>query len=213
MENTELPSLTGEEARVLGCLLEKSKTTPDYYPLTLKSLQAACNQKTSRNPVVDYDEETVIQTLDSLRKKGLTGTAVGGGSRVTKYKHNLQLKFELGPDDLAVICLLLLRGPLTTGEINSNSGRLFDFGSLEEVQSILQALSEGEPAFVKQIARKPGQKERRYIQLFTENEEDAEDTTEVLPETNPSLEARVEELEAKLAALQQDFDKLMEELS
>src|SRR5690625_6312761 len=145
MENQDLPQLSKEETRVLGCLIEKSRTTPDYYPLTLKALVNACNQKTSRNPVVNYDESTVIEALDSLRKKKLVGTVVGGGSRVTKYKHNMQLSFSLGHDDLAILCLLMLRGPLTGGEINTYSGRLYEFENLDEVYQLLQKLSESEP--------------------------------------------------------------------
>jgi len=208
MENQDLPQLSKEETRVLGCLIEKSRTTPDYYPLTLKALVNACNQKTSRNPVVNYDESTVIEALDSLRKKKLVGTVVGGGSRVTKYKHNMQLSFSLGHDDLAILCLLMLRGPLTGGEINTYSGRLYEFENLDEVYQLLQKLSESEPAFVKLMDRQPGQKENRYVQLFS-------DFSEVKPEeesVDQNLTERVEKLENELAELKQAFDKLMEEL-
>lgn len=125
MDNVKpLPDLSAEEQRVLGSLIEKSRTTPDYYPMTLNSLTAACNQKSSRNPVVNYDEETITLTLNQLKIKGLISTATGGSSRATKYKHNLAIAYPLLPSELAIICLLLLRGPLTPGEINSNSGRL-----------------------------------------------------------------------------------------
>lgn len=210
MENKQLPILSAEEIRILGCLIEKSRTTPDYYPLTLNSLINACNQKSARNPVVQYDEETVIEALDSLKKKKFIGTVVGGGSRVMKYKHNMQLVFSLGNDDLAILCLLLLRGALTGGEINSNSGRLYDFESLDEVYTLLQKLSEDEPAFVKKISRKPGQKENRFVHLFAEfNEEETEVETQ---EDSPELKERVEHLEQQLAKLREEFDKLLQEL-
>ncbi|MEJ5055514.1 YceH family protein [Sphingobacterium sp. MYb382] len=217
-ENQSLPILNAEELRVLGSLLEKSKTTPEYYPMTLNSLQTACNQKTSRRPVVAYEENTIIQALDSLRKRGLISTVVGGGSRVTKYKHNLAIQYPLLPQDLAALCLLILRGPLTSGEINSNSGRLFDFESLDEVQEVLNRLQEQEPAYVKLLAKRPGQKEARFVHLLGEvNEEDYDfASTASDPASNTkiqALESRVESLEEQLARLREEFDKLMEQLS
>lgn len=213
---SSLPTLTPQEIRVLGCLIEKSRTTPDYYPLTLNGLVTACNQKTSRSPVVNYSEGTVIEALDALRKKGLTGTVVGGGSRVTKYKHNMQLKYSIGIDDLAILCLLMLRGPLTVGEINSNSGRLYNFDSLDEVNELLVKLSENNPAFVQQIARKPGQKEGRFIQLFSKykEEEYGVDSEDSIPGNTSyqSLESRVESLENELTELKNAFEKLFKEL-
>lgn len=213
-----LPNLSSEEVRVLGSLLEKSKTTPEYYPMTLNALQTACNQKTSRKPVVNYDESTIINTLDSLRKKGLISTVVGGGSRVTKYKHNLAIQFPLLPQELAALCLLFLRGPLTGGEINSNSGRLYEFESLEEVQELLQKLSTDEPAYVQQLSKKPGQKEARFVHLFSPFDEEAYEEnsgSEAEPTSGKyaQLEERVQQLEQQLATLQASFDKLMEELS
>lgn len=213
---SQLPLLTAEEQRVLGALLEKSKTTPEYYPLTLNGLQTACNQKTSRRPVVNYSESTLVETLDNLRKKGLVSTVVGGGSRVVKYKHNLAIRFPLLPQELAVLCLLLLRGPLTVGELNSNSGRLYDFESLAEVQKLLDKLSVSEPNYVKQLAKGAGQKEVRYIHLLGEfNESDYEQFA--AKEVGGSalvhqLEERVSTLEEQLAALRLEFDALMDQL-
>lgn len=217
-ESKTLPVLNAEELRVLGSLLEKSKTTPEYYPMTLNGLQSACNQKTSRKPVVSYDENTIVIALDSLRKKGLVSTVVGGGSRVTKYKHNLAIQYPLLPQELAVLCLLILRGPLTPGEINSNSGRLYDFESLEEVQELLNKLSEGENPFIKSIGKRPGQKEIRYIHLLGEfNEEEFEEALSEVASENPSklkaLEERVAFLEDRLETLREDFDRLMKELT
>ncbi|EEI90328.1 hypothetical protein HMPREF0765_3915 [Sphingobacterium spiritivorum ATCC 33300] len=215
MENKSLPQLSAEELRVLGSLLEKSKTTPEYYPMTLNGLQTACNQKTSRKPVVNYDEPTIIAALDALKKRGLMSTVVGGGSRVTKYKHNLAIQFPLIPSDLAVLCLLILRGPLTAGEINSNSGRLYEFEGLEDVQEHLNKLSEGEIEYVKQLPKRPGQKEVRYVHLLGEvNEEDYDE-----PVNNGAQQSQVKELENRVLVLEEqlqqlraEFDSLMQEL-
>jgi len=213
MDNVKpLPDLSAEEQRVLGSLIEKSRTTPDYYPMTLNSLTAACNQKSSRNPVVNYDEETVTLTLNQLKIKGLISTATGGSSRATKYKHNLAIVYPLLPSELAIICLLLLRGPLTPGEINSNSGRLYEFESIEEVLEQLQKLSDDEPAFVKQLAKKAGQKEARFVHLLGEQ---VEMTTEMENITAPAfntteLENRIEKLESEVQELKELVNLLMD---
>lgn len=215
MENNALPELSREEIRVLGSLIEKSRATPEYYPMTLNALKSACNQKSSRNPIVDYDEEIISITLDALRKKGLVSSVIGGGSRVAKYKHNLLLAFPLNPEEAAVLCLLMLRGSLTAGEINSNSGRLYEFDGLDEVNAVLEKLTEKAPGFVKQIGKKSGQKEGRYVHLFSDYLEEENETSTLL-ENNDSkvvaLEARIEILEAALATLRNEFDKLMMEL-
>src|ERR1700744_4919176 len=161
-----LPQLDDAELRVLGSLMEKSKTTPDYYPMTINSLTAACNQKTSRKPVVQYDEQTVMLAINNLRKRGLVSTATGGTDRVVKYKHNFAIVFPVIPAEVAIICLLILRGPQTPGEINTNSGRLYEFDSIEEVQEMLDKLASGETPYLKQLPRRPGQKEVRYIHLL-----------------------------------------------
>lgn len=209
-----LPDLSAEEQRILGSLIEKSRTTPDYYPMTLNSLMAACNQKSSRNPVVNYDEETVALTLNSLKIKGLISTATGGSNRVIKYKHNLGIVYPLVPSELSILCLLLLRGPLTPGEINSNSGRLYEFESIEEVLEQLQKLSEEEPAFVKQLPKKAGQKEARFIQLLGDQAEIIE-TEQAPPQTtifqpNEELENRVLKLEQEVEDLKELVNLLMD---
>lgn len=217
-ETNNLPILSAEELRVIGALLEKSKTTPEYYPMTLNALQTACNQKTSRRPVVSYDENTIIEALDTLRKRGLVSTAIGGGSRVTKYKHNVAIQYPLIPQDLAALCLLILRGPLTPGEINSNAGRLFDFETIDEVQEVLNRLQEHEPPFVKQLPKRPGQKEVRYVHLLGEvNEEEYESLSNANEGTSTSriqaLEERVATLQEQLITLRKEFDDLMQQLS
>lgn len=211
MENVSLPQLSQEEQRVLGALMEKARTTPEYYPLSLSGLVTACNQKTSRKPVVSYDESTVIQTIDRLRKLGLVNTETGGGSRVTKYKHTMGIVYPLVPAQLAALCLLLLRGPLTPGEINSNAGRLYAFEDLDEVQNVLDQLSQNEPPFVQQLPKRSGQKEARYIHLLGEVDWSEESASPSSVNTS-ALEERLATVEAELAALRAEFNALMEQL-
>ena len=168
MESAQtLPVLNAEELRVLGVLMEKSKTTTEYYPMTVNAITLACNQKTSRKPVVQYSEQTVVLTLDALKRKSLISTATGGSSRAIKYKHNFAIVFPVTPQEVAIICLMILRGAQTPGELNTNSGRLFEFESLEELQSVLERLAGAEVPYVLQLPRKAGQKEMRYIHLLS----------------------------------------------
>ena len=209
-----LPVLDATEQRVLGALMEKCRTTPDYYPMTLNSLTAACNQKTSRKPVVNYDEETVVLALNSLKKRGLVSTATGGSSRVVKYKHNFAIAFPVLPSEVAVICLLLLRGPQTPGEINTNSGRLYEFESIEEVQEVLNKLADSSMPYVLPLPRRAGQKEARYMHLLggTPELDEEELPDEPARKSVGELEARVAILEQELAQLKAEFEKLMKEL-
>ncbi|RFZ85390.1 DUF480 domain-containing protein [Mucilaginibacter terrenus] len=208
-----LPVLNDTELRVMGSLMEKSKTTPDYYPMTLNSLTAACNQKSSRKPVVEYSENEVTIALDTLKRKGLISTATGGSSRVIKYKHNFAIVFPVVPAEVSILCLLILRGPLTPGEINSNSGRLYEFENLDEVQSILEKLAGGDVPYVEQMPKRPGQKEVRYRHLLggTVPADDAID--EPVRRGSTDLESRLSKVENELAELKEAFDKLMKELS
>lgn len=209
-----LPILDAVQIRVLGALMEKCKTTPDYYPMTLNGLAAACNQKTSRKPVVQYDETTIISALNSLKIAGLTSMATGGSIRSVKYKHNFAIVFPVLPAEVAIMCLLFLRGPQTPGEINTNSGRLYEFESLEEVQQILEKLANESPAYIKQLPRRPGQKEVRYMHLFGENASEIEEEylNEEQPKANNDLAERLTKVEEELAELKANFDKLMKEL-
>jgi len=211
-----LPKLNAEEIRVLGSLMEKSRTTPDYYPMTLNSLTAACNQKSARKPVVQYNDDTVMRTLDSLKKRGLISTATGGSSRTVKYKHNFAIVFPVVPAEVAVICLLLLRGPQTPGEINTNSGRLYEFESLDDVQEVLEKLSSVDLPYLTQLPRRSGQKEARYMHLLGENldipEEDEPENTTTANSSVAKLETRVTRLEEELATMRTEFDMLMKEL-
>ncbi|KQC02235.1 YceH family protein [Pedobacter sp. Hv1] len=214
MDMTKLPVLDAAQIRVLGALMEKCKTTPDYYPMTLNGLAAACNQKTSRKPVVQYDDSTITNALNTLKIAGLISTATGGSIRNIKYKHNFAIVFPVLPAEVAIMCLLFLRGPQTPGEINTNSGRLHEFETLEEVQQVLEKLANEEPAYIKQLPRKPGQKEVRYMHLFSGNIEAFEEEyiAKESPKSNNELEERLTKVEEELAELKTNFDKLMKEL-
>lgn len=209
-----LPILNAEELRVLGVLMEKSKTTPEYYPMTINAITAACNQKTSRKPVVQYDEQTVILALDTLKRKSLISTATGGSSRSIKYKHNFAIVFPVTPQEVAIICLLMLRGAQTPGELNTNSGRLYEFESLEDVQSVLERLSDPEMPYLLQLPKRAGQKEMRYVHLLSGTpdltQEDSIDDNYSRPASD--LEQRLAKVEEELAIMKADFDKLMKEL-
>ncbi len=210
-----LPVLTDTELRVLGALMEKARTTPEYYPLTLNALVTACNQKTARKPVVDYDEATVINSLDSLKKKGLIYRVTGGSSRAIKYKHNFAVMFPLVPAEVTVIALLILRGPQTPGEINTNAGRMYEFETLDEVQQILDKLAADELTYVQQLPKRPGQKEARYAHLLGGEVQFSDEDLEVSTgktTSSSNLESRVTALEQELAELKENFDKLMKEL-
>nr|WP_121272995.1 YceH family protein [Pedobacter schmidteae] len=211
----KLPILDAVELRVLGVLMEKSKTTPEYYPMTINAITVACNQKTSRKPVVQYDDQTVVLALDSLKRKSLISTATGGSSRSVKYKHNFAIVFPVLPQEVAVMCLLILRGPQTPGEINTNSGRMYEFETLEEVQSVLERLSDPEMTYVMQLPKRAGQKEVRYVHLLGGlpdlTQLDAQDDINSRPASE--LETRLIKVEQELAELKEAFDKLMQELS
>jgi len=156
------------EARVLGSLVEKQVTTPEYYPLTLNSLTLACNQKNNRTPVTSYDETAVAQALETLREKNLAYVFYGSTSRVPKYKHVLPEVMHLSQPELALICVLLLRGPQTPGELATRGFRLYEFSGLEEVESTLNSLISREPdALVTRLPRQPGQKEARFAHLLS----------------------------------------------
>lgn len=214
METSQtLPVLDAAELRVLGSLIEKSRTTPDYYPMTLNGITTACNQKTSRNPVVQYEEAIVMDALNSLKKRGLISTATGGSSRAIKFKHNFAIVYPLIPQELALLCLLMLRGPLTPGELNTNSGRLYEFDTIEEVQQYLDKLATEQPAFITQLPKRPGQKEARYAHLLQGEPQLTDDWGDEPAHTRTGgLDARITQLEEELAALRAAFDELVKEL-
>jgi hypothetical protein len=159
-----IDTLTGPEQRVLGCLIEKKFTTPDQYPLTLNALRLACNQSTNRDPVVNYDEETVRDAAQRLARYGLARLASGHTSRATKYRHLAEEALGLSREQLAVLAVLLLRGPQTPGELKGRTERIVQWPSLAEVELVLAALIER--AFAQRLDRRPGQKEERFAQIL-----------------------------------------------
>ena len=190
------------EVRVLGALLEKDLTTPEYYPLTLNALQNACNQKSSREPVVNYDETTVAQGLELLRQKQLVLKVSGAGHRVEKYAHRLGETLNLGRRELALLCVLMLRGPQTVGELRSRTERMHPFNDMEEVERVLESLAAREPDPLAAPAPRG-----RWRHLWS-SAEDAEDA-EAAPESSvprSSLEQRVEQLEHEVEDLRRQME-------
>jgi uncharacterized protein len=196
--------LTPVEARVLGSLVEKEITTPEYYPLSLNALANACNQKNNREPVTSLDEDQIRQALHGLEDDGLAGPARGTESRVTKYEHRMQEVFNFTRGEVAVVCVLLLRGPQTPGELRGRAERMHRFEELSDVQATLQRLMQREPPLVKVLPRQPGTKEARYAHLL------AGDVVEAAPSTTfvESGASTTAELEAEVAALRQEVAEL-----
>ncbi len=160
--------LSAEEVRVLGCLIEKERTTPEYYPMTINALVAACNQKTNRNPVVEYDELTVEQTIRSLDDKGIIGLTRASGGRTLKYLHKAEDAYEVDSEQLAILAVLLLRGPQTPGELRSRTERYFSGEQpLDKVEVLLNDLMSRSGPLVERLPREPGQKENRFRTLIT----------------------------------------------
>ena len=196
-----MDDLTPIQTRVLGCLMEKKETTPDQYPLTLNALRNACNQKTSRYPVVSYSEGEVGHTLRELEALDLVREE--WGARVPKYQHLANKALNLHSQGIALMATLMLRGPQTLNELKINSHRLFDFGDLDDVQFALGHLLEREPPFVAALPRQPGQKEGRYAHLLSGEPDIPEPSRpSTMASSSPGLEARVTELEAQLEELQ-----------
>ena len=199
------------EVRVLGALTEKDITTPDYYPLSLNALVNACNQKNNRDPVMSVDEDAVRQALSSLQEKRLAGPAGGADSRVTKYEHRLQEVFNFDRREIAIICVLLLRGPQTPGELRGRADRMYHFETLEDVQSTLQRLMDREPPLVAALARQPGTKESRYMHLFSGEPSEAllAPLTRTVPEESDT--SRMAALENELSSLRSEISELRRE--
>lgn len=210
-------TLNSIETRILGCLLEKERITPENYPLSLNSLIAACNQSTNRDPVVSYDEKTVEAGVDSLRGKKLATMTLGAGSRVPKYRHNLPDYFDLDQREIALLCVLLLRGPQTPGEIRSRAERLQFFDSLEQVESFLTNLTQGDDPLVRVLPPGPGQKEKRYVQLISGEPVlpaalAGEMSYDVPTRENPD-QNRIEALENEIVVLKEQLRQLREEFA
>lgn len=202
--------LNDVEVRVAGSLVEKQLTTPDYYPLTLNALVHACNQISNRDPVVSYDERTVEEAIDSLRRKNLVYVFYGSESRVPKYKHMMREVFELSPPELAALCVLMLRGPQTLGEIRGRAGRMHEFADLAEVESALDALARRNEPLVTRLPRRAGQKDARYAHLLAGTPAEAEPGTEAeaAPAARASAGERVARLEAEVERLRSEVAEL-----
>jgi len=204
------------EARVLGSLVEKDVTTPDYYPLSLNALVNACNQKNNRDPVMNLDEDPVRQALNTLQAKRLAGPTSSADSRVTKYEHRLQEVFNFTRGETAILCVLLLRGPQTPGELRGRTDRMHHFEDLTEVQSSLQRLMQREPALVRVLPRQPGTKESRYKQLLSGDVEDlAADVpagTSFVPR-GAANDDRIARLEDEVANVRKEVADLKQQLA
>ncbi|MBI5074943.1 MAG: YceH family protein [Nitrospirae bacterium] len=209
------PVLDDREIRILGCLIEKELTTPEYYPLSLNSLTNACNQKSNRNPMVSYEETIVQEALDRLQSKGLARKTLTAGSRVDKYLHTILDKFDLSKPEMVVLCELMLRGPQTAGELRSRAERMTPFENLDKMDETLRGLTEHAPALVIQLPREAGRKERRFMHLLSgsrstaASDADQSDAPSALPlrsdERLSLLEEEIEKLRTELKELKQAF--------
>ena len=208
-------NLNQTEVRVLGSLIEKDITTPDYYPLSLNALVNACNQKNNRDPIMTLDENSVRNALGSLQEKRLAGPAGGADSRVTKYEHRLQEVFNFDRREIALICVLLLRGPQTPGELRGRSERMYRFETLDDVQSTIQRLSDRQPLLVRVLPRQPGTKESRYVHLFVEDTWPTEAyPPHLAPEPRAASDSsRLAALESEVSSLKKEIVELKQQLS
>jgi uncharacterized protein YceH (UPF0502 family) len=194
------------EVRVLGALIEKEITTPDYYPLSLNALVAACNQSSNRNPVMSLDESAVAQAADSLRDKNLVHLVERGESRVNKYRHVVYETLNLGRPAIAVMCAMMLRGPQTPGEVRNRTNRLYDFSSIEEVETTLNSLMSGEPPLITRLPRQAGQKEVRYAHVLSGEVRTTEPEADAEPDRISKLEQEVEALKRQFAEFRKQFE-------
>jgi uncharacterized protein YceH (UPF0502 family) len=206
--------LTEPEVRVLGALIEKDSTTPEYYPLSLNALVNACNQKSNRDPVMQLDEDAVRDALDGLQQQRLAGPARGADSRVTKYEQRLQEVFNFTRPEIAVLCVLLLRGPQTPGELRGRAERMHRFETLDDVQSALQKLMQREPPLAKVLPRRPGTKESRYAHLLAGDvvEANAPEQAGTAVERNPADAGRIARLEEEVVELRRELGEVKDQL-
>jgi uncharacterized protein YceH (UPF0502 family) len=198
------------ECRVLGSLLEKEITTPEYYPLSLNALLNACNQKSNREPIMNLDEAAVREALHSLEGQSLVRSVSPADSRVAKYEHRLQAAYNFYRHETAILCLLLLRGPQTPGELRGRSERMHSFEDLNAVQSSLQHLMKREPPLVKALSRQPGTKETRYVHLLSGDVERWESPSVVQPNTDVASldEEKIKKLEEEMVTLRNEITEL-----
>ena len=200
--------LNASEVRILASLIEKDMTTPEYYPLSLNSLTNACNQKSNRNPIVSYDEDTVVRGLGQLQEKGLVRKTLTSGSRVNKFLHAVLDQFDLSRQEMAIICELMLRGPQTVGEVRSHTERMATFEILEEVESTLQGLAQHDPPLTLKIPRESGRKECRYMHLFSGGLETLHDFTEEPAAIQVSAEEKIMKFEEEITMMRSELEEL-----
>lgn len=205
--------LSETEARALGALIEKDITTPDYYPLSLNALVNACNQKNNREPVMNLTEEDVRAALDGLQSHRLAGPARGADSRVTKYEHRIQEVFNFTRPETAVLCVLLLRGPQTPGELRGRTERMFQFEHLDDVQSALVKLIERDPPLVRMLPRQPGTKESRYMHLLSGDVELQSLEPPRKTQTVNSENERLTRVEEELSILHNELEAIKRQLA
>jgi len=211
--NLSVNPLSQTEARVLGALIEKDIATPDYYPLSLNALVNACNQKNNREPVTNFDEDQVRHALDGLHSQNLAGPAAVSDSRVTKYEHRLQEIFNFTRGEVAILCVLLLRGPQTPGELRGRTERMHSFEDLDEVQSTLQRLIQRDPSVVKVLPRRPGTKESRYAHLLSGEVQEASVSDTSSPGSSLFEEKEsVRRLESEVQELRKEVDDLKQQV-
>ena len=213
---TYLDLLTPIETRVLGALIEKDITTPDYYPLSQNALVNACNQKNNRDPVMSLDESSVADALATLQEKRLAGPAGGADSRVTKYEHRLQEVFNFDRREIAVICVLLLRGAQTPGELRGRTERMYRFEALDDVISTLERLGQRQPPLVAMLLRQPGTKESRYMHFFAGEPEIGDNVTQVASnETGGAGRSsdRLANLESEVSELRREVAEIREQMA
>lgn len=203
-------NLTETEARIVGALVEKQLTTPEYYPLTMNALVAACNQKTNREPVVAYTEEMVTSALENLRDRNLVYVFYGSTSRVPKYKHMLPQVYELEPPEVAIICVLMLRGAQTLGELRERTGRLYEFSGLGEVNETLDNLMRREEPLVVKLERQAGQKEARFAHLLSGEVTSYQPPEKSSPRGSANNE-QIENLEREMENLRSEFNLFRQE--
>jgi uncharacterized protein YceH (UPF0502 family) len=205
--------LSDVNVRVLGALIEKDITTPDYYPLSLNALVNACNQKNNRDPVMTLDEDAVRAALDSLQAQRLAGPASGADSRVTKYEHRLQEVFNFDRREIAILCVLLLRGAQTPGELRGRAERMYRFEELEHVHATLDRLSQRQPPLVAVLPRQPGTKESRYMHLLSGNAPAAEVAPARMPHNHSPGDGRIAILENDVAELRKEVAEMQQQLA
>jgi uncharacterized protein YceH (UPF0502 family) len=201
-------NLDKEEIRILGALVEKQLTTPEYYPLTLNALINACNQKNNRDPIVSLDEKTVSDALERLRDRNLAYIFYGSNARVAKYKHMLPSVYELEPSETAVIAVLMLRGPQTIGELRERTGRMHEFTGLDEVQTTLDSLARRDESLVVKLERQPGQKDARFAHLLG-----GEIDVAALAAAQPSRTIQTEAAKDRVGKLESEIERLSGEIA